>query len=53
MELTLAGGSGFGDPMKRDLDKLDSDVRQGYVSADAADSIYGRTARAGERKATA
>jgi 5-oxoprolinase (ATP-hydrolysing) len=50
VELTLAGGSGYGDPTKRDLDKLDDDVRQGYVSAEAADTIYGRTARSGERK---
>ncbi|UXS04590.1 hydantoinase B/oxoprolinase family protein [Agrobacterium tumefaciens] len=50
VELTLAGGSGYGDPMNRDLDKLDDDVKQGYVSADTADRIYGRAARQGERK---
>ncbi|TXI11303.1 MAG: methylhydantoinase, partial [Rhizobium sp.] len=50
VELFLAGGSGFGDPTKRDLDKLDDDVKQGYVSAEAADRIYGRATRGAERK---
>ncbi|GHC78291.1 hydantoinase B/oxoprolinase family protein [Limoniibacter endophyticus] len=50
VELFLSGGSGFGDPAKRDLAKLDEDVKQGYVSEKAAEEIYGRSGRAAERK---
>jgi N-methylhydantoinase B len=35
------GGGGLGDPFKRPTDKLIDDVRQGYISLDAARSQYG------------
>jgi 5-oxoprolinase (ATP-hydrolysing)/N-methylhydantoinase A len=41
VEVCLAGGSGFGDPRERARSSVDDDVADGYVSADAATSIYG------------
>jgi 5-oxoprolinase (ATP-hydrolysing)/N-methylhydantoinase A len=41
VEVCLAGGSGFGDPRERAKASLDDDVVDGYVSADAAMSVYG------------
>lgn len=38
--LHYAGGGGFGDPAERDPDALRSDVLNGYVSREAADSEY-------------
>lgn len=35
-----AGGGGFGDPTKRDPKALAGDVAQGFVSAEAAASVY-------------
>jgi N-methylhydantoinase B len=35
------GGGGFGDPSERDLDRIAFDVREGYVSAAAAERDYG------------
>ncbi|MGE5220032.1 MAG: hydantoinase B/oxoprolinase family protein [Chloroflexota bacterium] len=35
------GGGGLGDPLKRPVDKVLEDVRQGYVSAERAQSDYG------------
>lgn len=35
------GGGGYGDPLRRDPDAVERDVRRGLVSADAAQSIYG------------
>ncbi|HKY07578.1 MAG TPA: hydantoinase B/oxoprolinase family protein, partial [Candidatus Binatia bacterium] len=35
------GGGGLGDPMKRPVDKVLEDVRQGYVSVDRAGLDYG------------
>ncbi len=34
------GGGGYGDPLERDLDRIDDDLRQGLVSAEAAVSDY-------------
>jgi N-methylhydantoinase B len=39
--LRSGGGGGFGSPLDRDLDALESDVRQGYVSKEAAERDYG------------
>jgi N-methylhydantoinase B len=39
--LRSGGGGGFGNPTERPLDKVEDDVRQGYVSIDAAKSHYG------------
>src|SRR5690606_28971206 len=41
IELQLAGGSGYGDPRDRDPSRVAEDLRQGYISADAAGRIYG------------
>lgn len=36
-----AGGSGFGDPLLRDVEAVELDVRRGYVSIDSARRDYG------------
>jgi 5-oxoprolinase (ATP-hydrolysing)/N-methylhydantoinase A len=46
IELQLAGGSGFGDPLDRSAAAIENDKRQDYISADAAEKIY----KLGERK---
>src|SRR3984957_3423292 len=40
--LQSAGGGGYGDPRRRDPAALASDVAEGYVSAEAAKTDYGR-----------
>jgi N-methylhydantoinase B len=39
--LCSGGGGGFGSPLERNLDDLENDVRQGYVSRRAAIEFYG------------
>lgn len=39
--VSSGGGGGFGSPLDRKLDDLENDVRQGYVSAEAAHEFYG------------
>jgi N-methylhydantoinase B len=39
--LRSGGGGGFGSPLERDLETLQDDIRQGYVSAEAAQRFYG------------
>ena len=39
--LLTAGGGGYGDPAKRDRQRVREDVAEGYVSADAARTVYG------------
>jgi N-methylhydantoinase B len=39
--LRSGGGGGYGTPLKRDLDRLGRDVRNGYVSREAAEQSYG------------
>jgi len=46
VEVCLAGGSGFGDPRERARASVDDDVADGYVSADAATSVYGAASSA-------
>lgn len=41
VELQLAGGSGYGNPRKRDAARVAEDLRQGYISPDAAEKLYG------------
>jgi N-methylhydantoinase B len=36
-----AGGGGYGDPMEREIEAVEDDVRDGYVSIDAAAEHYG------------
>jgi N-methylhydantoinase B len=38
---SVGGGSGFGDPLLRDPDKVLSDVQDGYISKGAAKDTYG------------
>jgi N-methylhydantoinase B len=35
------GGGGFGNPLKRDAATVAEDVREGYVSREAAEKLYG------------
>ncbi|MGN6771916.1 MAG: hydantoinase B/oxoprolinase family protein [Rhizobiaceae bacterium] len=42
VEVTLCGGSGFGDPAERDRRLLDRDIADGYVSREAAAREYQR-----------
>jgi N-methylhydantoinase B len=39
--LLYAGGGGYGDPKRRDRDAVRADLRDGYISADAARRDYG------------
>lgn len=41
--LVTPGGGGYGDPKSRSAEAVSADVLDGYVSADAARIIYGRT----------
>jgi len=39
--LLTAGGGGHGDPKDRDPEAVREDVREGYVSPEAAENVYG------------
>ena len=39
--VTAGGGGGYGNPLERDIDKVRSDVINGYVSAERAKQDYG------------
>lgn len=39
--LLYAGGGGYGDPRLRDRDSVRADLRDGYITAEAARTIYG------------
>lgn len=41
IELTTAGGGGFGNPEERDIDKVKEDLRNDLISEDAANNLYG------------
>lgn len=41
VELQLAGGSGYGDPLERDPARISEDLRQGYISPETAQKLYG------------
>ena len=38
---TTGGGGGYGDPKRRDRDRVRTDVMRGYVTPEAAREIYG------------
>jgi N-methylhydantoinase B len=40
-KMLSGGGGGFGNPFKRDAQKVAHDVREGYVSQEAAEKLYG------------
>ena len=40
VELRIAGGAGYGNPESRSLDRIERDLEQGYITADAASTIY-------------
>jgi N-methylhydantoinase B len=42
-----SGGGGFGDPLERALDAVAADLAEGYVTAAAAEAIYGVVLRGG------
>jgi N-methylhydantoinase B len=42
LSFRLAGAGGYGDPANRDPALIESDVRNGYVTSDAAARLYGR-----------
>lgn len=44
IRLETSGGGGFGLPANRDRAAVENDIRQGYVSAEAARTIYGYAA---------
>jgi N-methylhydantoinase B len=48
-----SGGGGFGDPLERDPARVAADVAEGYVTAAAAEAIYGVVLREGEPDARA
>ena len=48
VEVQLAGGAGFGAPAMRARGRLEDDIADGYVSAEAATQYYGITADAAE-----
>jgi N-methylhydantoinase B len=35
------GGGGYGDPLERDLDRLQHDVREGWITKEQAQAVYG------------
>jgi N-methylhydantoinase B len=41
VEATFGGGGGYGDPLEREPERVARDVAQGYVSASAAERVYG------------
>jgi 5-oxoprolinase (ATP-hydrolysing)/N-methylhydantoinase A len=41
VDVQLAGGSGFGDPRERPLEKIEEDLLHGYVTAEGAARDYG------------
>ena len=41
LRLELPGGGGLGDPKEREREKVERDVRDGLVSPEAAEKVYG------------
>ena len=41
LTLRFGGGGGFGDPQRRDRAAVIADIRDGYVSSEAAERLYG------------
>jgi N-methylhydantoinase B len=36
-----AGGAGYGDPLERDVERVAHDVREGWITAERAERVYG------------
>jgi 5-oxoprolinase (ATP-hydrolysing)/N-methylhydantoinase A len=53
VELQLSGGAGFGDPADRSVEMIEDDVREDYISAEAAETTYGLSKRKQEWAASA
>jgi N-methylhydantoinase B len=51
--METSGGGGFGDPLERDPARVAADVAEGYVTAGAAEAIYGVVSDARGLDATA
>jgi N-methylhydantoinase B len=43
VRIVMPGGGGYGDPRRRDRERLRRDVAEGFVSAEAARDVYGGT----------
>ena len=41
MRLDLPGGGGHGDPHERTIEAIAMDIAEGYVTAEAARTLYG------------
>lgn len=41
VSLRLSGGGGYGEPLERDLDRVATDLREGYITVDGARRSYG------------
>jgi N-methylhydantoinase B len=41
VRIRTGGGGGYGDPKRRDRERVRTDVMRGYVSPEAAREIYG------------
>ena len=41
VRIHTGGGGGYGDPLRRSRDRLRADLRSGYISPEAARSVYG------------
>ena len=39
--IDAAGGGGYGSPLERDPERVEQDVREGYVTVDGAKAAYG------------
>jgi N-methylhydantoinase B len=50
IRLELAGGAGFGDPRRRASEDVLDDVRDGYVSPEAAEELYGVRTTSGDNR---
>ncbi|MCA0948061.1 hydantoinase B/oxoprolinase family protein [Salipiger pacificus] len=47
VELQLAGGSGYGDPLARPVEAVEHDIAEDYISPEAAEQTYRLSARRG------
>ena len=41
VRIVMPGGGGYGDPLRRDRDRVRRDIHEGFVSAEAAAREYG------------
>ena len=42
VEVRLSGGAGYGDPSTREAERIAADVADGFVTPEAAGTLYGR-----------